>query len=51
VFYQEANHALKSEIWYGSQPGDGEMTISGEDQQVQIVQVTTELLELVSSGD
>lgn len=42
------NHAQFG--WYGPQPGDGEATISREEQQSQIVEVTTALLASLASG-
>ena len=43
------NHAQFG--WYGRQSGDGEATISREDQQANVVQATTALLTSVSTAD
>ena len=40
---QGGNHAQFG--WYGPQPGDGQATISREEQQVQVVEATLALLE------
>ena len=40
---QGGNHAQFG--WYGPQPGDGQPTITREDQQAQVVAATVALLE------
>jgi pimeloyl-ACP methyl ester carboxylesterase len=49
VVLEGGNHAQFG--WYGRQSGDGEATISREEQQAQVVQATTALLSLVSTVD